>query len=119
MMILGHLMQNSPHWQNIEICLKMVVPNQQALEDAQDNLRDIITRFRLQFKQKVIVAHGEKFCDILKRESSTKDMVMLGLKIPDNDFYNYYEKFKADTKDIPRKIFVLAAQDIEFTDVLN
>lgn len=119
MMILGHLMQNSPHWQNIEICIKMVVPNQQAYQNAKENLRDIISQFRLQFKQKIIVAHGEKFCDILNRESSKKDLVMLGLKTPDNDFKNYYEKFKADTKKIPRKIFVLAAQDIEFSDVLN
>ena len=119
MMILGHLIQHSPHWQNIEICLKMVVPNQNALKDAKNNLNQIITQFRLQFKQKIIVANGESFTDILKRESATKDLVMLGLKKPDSDFENYYKEFKANTKEISRKIFVLAAQDIEFADVLN
>ncbi len=119
MMILGHLIQHSPHWQNIEICLKMVVPNQKALKDAKNNLNQIITQFRLQFKQKIIVANGESFTDILKRESATKDLVMLGLKKPDSDFENYYKEFKANTKEISWKIFVLAAQDIEFADVLN
>jgi hypothetical protein len=44
---------------------------------------------------------------------------MSGLKTHDNDYNNYYKKFKADTKEIQRKILVLAAQDIEFSDGLN
>lgn len=119
MMILGHLMQNSPHWQNVEICIKMVVPNESAMNDAKKNLTDIINQFRLSFKQKVIVAYGKSFHEILKVESAKKDLVLLGLMQPDDNFYSYYNKLKDDTKDLSRKIFVLASQEIDFKDVLS
>ncbi|MGM0407360.1 MAG: Na-K-Cl cotransporter, partial [Bacteroidota bacterium] len=119
MMILGHLMQNSPHWQNVEICIKMVVPNEIAMNDTKKNLNDIINQFRLSFKQKVIVANRKNFYDILKVESAKKDLVMLGLKTPDKHFKDYYNKLKEETQDLHGKIFVLASQEIDFKDVLS
>jgi len=119
MMILGYLIQNSPHWQNIEICIKMVVPSKSALLDTQKNLSNIISDMRINLKSKIIVSEQEKFWDILKQESAKSDLVMLGLKTPDEHFNEYYQKLKEDTRDLHGKIFVLAAQDIEFKDVLN
>lgn len=119
MMILGYLMKNSPHWQQIEICIKMVVPTEDAAKGAKSNLTNLLTDMRVGFNTQVIVSKGRVFWEILKEESAASDMVMLGLKQPDDDFANYYSTLKNNTKDIPNKIFVLASQDIEFTDVLN
>ena len=118
-MVLGYLMQNSPHWQQVEINIKMVVPSKSAADITNNNLTTMLSNMRIGFKTHVIVSKGEVFWDILKRESSKSDLVMLGLKTPDQNFSSYFEKLKSDTKDIKRKIFVLAAQDIEFKDVLT
>ncbi len=115
MMILGYLMKNSPHWQNIEICIKMVVPTEEAAKGANANLTNLLADMRVGFNTQVIVSKGRVFWDILKEESADRDMVMLGLKQPDDDFANYYNTLKQNTKDITNKIFVLASQDIEFT----
>jgi len=119
MMILGYLMYGSPYWQNIKINIKMVVATEEAAMLAQDNLSDMFSKMRVDFNIKVLVSNGGSFWDILKTESASSDLVMLGLKTPDKDFSDYFEKLKENTKQLKKKIFVLASQDIEFRDVLN
>lgn len=119
MMILGYLMYNSPYWNNIKINIKMVVSTHEAAVNTQKNLTEMFSKMRVDFKTKVIVSNGDSFWNILKTESSDSDLVMLGLKTPDEDFSNYFEKLKENTKELKQKIFVLASQDIEFKDVLN
>jgi len=119
MMILGYLMYNSPYWNNIKINIKMVVSTHEAAVNTQKNLTEMFSKMRVDFKTKVIVSNGDSFWNILKTESSDSDLVMLGLKTPDEDFSNYFEKLKENTKELKKKIFVLASQDIEFKDVLN
>lgn len=119
MMILGYLMYNSPYWQNIKINIKMVVATNEAAVNTQKNLTEMFSKMRVDFETKVIVSNGDSFWNILKTESSVSDLVMLGLKTPDENFSNYFEKLKENTKELKQKIFVLASQDIEFKDVLN
>jgi hypothetical protein len=119
MMILGYLMYNSPYWQNIKINIKMVVATNEAALLTQQNLSEMFSKMRVDFNIKVLVSNGDTFWNILKTESSDSDLVMLGIKSPDEDFSNYFEKLKENTKDLKKKIFVLASQDIEFKDVLN
>lgn len=57
--------------------------------------------------------------DILAEESFDSTMVMMGLKRPDNQFYEYYHDLKEKTSSIKNKLYLLAAEDIEFKDVLN
>lgn len=118
-MILGYLMKNSPHWQQIEICIKMVVPTEEAAKGAKQNLTNLLASMRVDFNTQIIVSNDRLFWDILKEESSKSDMVMLGLKQPDANFSSYYNSLKENTKDIQNKIYVLASQDIEFSDVLH
>jgi solute carrier family 12 (sodium/potassium/chloride transporter), member 2 len=119
MMILGYLMYGSPYWQNIKINIKMVVATDEAALMAQDNLSEMFSKMRVDFNIKVLVSNGGNFWDILKTESANSDLVMLGLKTPDKDFSDYFEKLKENTKQLKQKIFVLASQDIEFKDVLT
>lgn len=119
MMILSYLIKNSPHWQHVNVCIKMVVQSEEAAKGARENLTNILTGMRVGFKTQVLVSNGKVFWDILKEESADSDMVMLGLKHPDSKFAEYYKQLKENTKSIKNKIFVLASQDIEFTDILN
>ncbi|MFC2096382.1 Na-K-Cl cotransporter [Bacteroidota bacterium] len=119
MMILGYLMHNSPYWQNIKINIKMVVNSDEAAQGASRNLKNRLSGMRVNFNTKVLVSKGESFWNIINHESANSDLVMLGLKTPDDDFAEYFEKLKVNTKSLNKKIFVLASQDIEFKDVLS
>ena len=43
----------------------------------------------------------------------------MGLAMPEDDFKAYYSTLKERTRHLPTKVFVLAAQDIEFEEVLS
>ena len=119
MMIIAHLIKTSPRWREINVCVKMVLPNEESAKGARENLRKIIDEMRISFQYKVIVSNNRSFWDIFAEESKDSTMVMMGLKTPDENFSDYYKKFKENTKAIKNKIFFLAAELIEFEDVLN
>ena len=119
MMILSYLVKNSPHWQQVNVCIKMVVKTEEAAKGTRENLGNLLSGMRVGFNTQVIVSNGRVFWEILNEESKDSDMVMLGLKAPDKDFASYYQQLKENTKEIENKIFVLASQDIEFSDILN
>ena len=119
MMIVGHLINTSPRWHDTEICVKMVLPSEEAAKGARENLEKIIMEMRVAFDYKVIVSEDRVFWDIFAEESKDSTMVMMGLKTPDESFNEYYKKLKENTNAIKNKVFFLAAEHIEFKDVLN
>ena len=119
MMIIAHLIKTSPRWQNIQVCVKMVVASEEAAKGTRENLKKILLEMRVDFDYEVIVSQGRRFWDILQEESKDSTMVMMGLKVPDEDFAAYYKQLKENTKAIKNKVFLLASQLIEFEDVLN
>lgn len=119
MMILGYLMHSSPYWRDIQVNIKMLVKTDDAANIARKNLTELLSGMRINFNTKVLVSKKESFWEILKIESAISDLVMLGLKAPDENFGHYFDQLKENTKNLKKKIFVLASQDIEFKDVLN
>ncbi len=118
MMILAHLMQTSLSWQASQVRLRMVVPNTHAEAGALENLKKIVSQIRTDFTPEIIVANGRPFHEILEQYSSAADLVMLGLAPPDGNFGTYYQGLRNRTKNLPSTIFVLAAEEIAFGDVL-
>ena len=45
-------------------------------------------------------------------------MLFRGLAIPDDGFADYYARMQALTEHLPSAVFVLAAQDVAFAEVL-
>lgn len=119
MMILGHLLKNSLNWQQVQINIKMAVPSREAAEKAEENLSSLLSRMRIGFQYQILVSGGEDFWTILNRESAESDLVMMGLALPEENFEEYYGKLKERTRHLPTKVFVLAAQDIKFEEVLS
>ena len=119
MMIIAHLIKTSPRWQNIQVCVKMVVASEEAAKGTRENLKKILLEMRVDFDYEVIVSQGRRFWDILQEESKDSTMGMMGLKVPDEDFAAYYKQLKENTKAIKNKVFLLASRLIEFEDVLN
>ena len=119
MMIIAHLLSTSPRWRNINVCVKMVVASEEAANGTRENLKKILLEMRVGFDYEVIVSKGRTFWDILELESQESTMVMMGLKVPDENFNDYYKQFKLNTRAIKNKVFFLASQHIEFNDILN
>lgn len=119
MMIVAHMVQTSPRWHDIHVCVKMMVDSEEAAMNARENIQNILTKIRVDFNHKVIVSEGRSFWDVLVTESQNSTMVMMGLKEPDASFDVYYSDLKEKTKAIKNKLFLLAAEEINFEDILN
>ena len=103
-MIVAHLIRTSPRWQNINVCVKMVVASEEAAIGTRENLKNILLEMRVAFDYDIIVSQGRRFWDILEAESKDSTMVMMGLKVPDENFSDYYEQLKENTKVIKNKV---------------
>jgi amino acid transporter len=118
MMILAYLISQDPKWQKVSITVKMMVPSEAAAHDAKANLSQIIDNMRIPFQHKVIVNDQTNFWTLLKQESQSADLIMLGLAEPNENFLAYYEQLSERTQGLPATMFVLASQEIAFEEIL-
>jgi len=119
MLILAYLLQSSIRWQHARVRLKMVVPSEEAAEDARRNLAIMAERTRTGAEPVVLVSNGKPFFDILKESSSDADLVLMGIARPrEGTFEEYYVNLREKTKTLPSTVFVLAAEEIAFREVL-
>ncbi|HMB91784.1 MAG TPA: hypothetical protein VKP65_13110 [Rhodothermales bacterium] len=118
MMILAYLVQTDLSWPQAQVHLKMVVPNESAAERARANLRPTIAQLRTGAELDVIVGNGRPFDEILHTTSKDADLVFMGMAAPQDDFTAYYEQLRARTDGLPSTVYVLAAEEIAFRDVL-
>jgi solute carrier family 12 sodium/potassium/chloride transporter 2 len=120
MMLLSYLLRTSMDWRRARVCVKLVVPNREAADAAGANLRSIIEGLRIGAEADVLVGRREDFPRILRETSADADLVFLGLAPPDKvpDFTAYYEKLQRTTAGLPPTAFVLAAEDLDFAEVL-
>lgn len=119
MLILAYLLRTSWRWRDANVRLNLVVPNDTARDSAEQNLNQIVKGLRIGAVPRVIVADGRSFDDILTTTSRTADLVFLGLAAPGEDFCDYYLDLKKRTASLPTTMFVLASEDLEFSEVLQ
>ncbi len=119
-MLLSYLLRTSLRWQNAEVCVKLVVPDEAAAESARANLQAIIAGLRIGAEAEVIVGRREEFPTILRRASADADLIFMGLAEPGAvpDFTAYYEKTQAMVSGLPTTAFVLASENLDFAEVL-
>jgi len=118
MMILAYLLKTSISWRNATVRLWMVVPTESAAKDARANLNEIVERIRTGAVPRVVIANGRSFDSILHESSRDADLVFLGMAEPDGNFVSYYEQLRKRTEGLPSTIFVLAAEEVAFREVL-
>ena len=119
MLILAYLLQNSMEWRDAEVRLKMVVPNEEAAREARKNLAAMAERTRTGAKPIVLASEGRPFFDLLQESSKDADLVLMGIARPKpGKFEKYYSELRERTEGLPTTIFVLAAEEIAFREVL-
>ena len=118
MMILAYMLRNSIAWKQATVTIKMMVPTEAAAEGIRTNLDGMISNMRINFERKIIISNDRPFWEVLHEESDRADLVMLGLAEPEDDFLTYYETLSERTQGLPATMFVLAAQEIAFKEIL-
>ncbi|MEX0724056.1 MAG: Na-K-Cl cotransporter [Gracilimonas sp.] len=118
MMILAYLLQSSRSWLDAEVRIKMMVPNQQAADDAQSNINRVVSKLRTGAKAEIIVSNGRTFDEVLRESSGDADLIFMGMAEPDENFTDYYETIQKRIKGLPTTIMVLAGEEISFGEVL-
>ncbi len=120
MKILSYLLQTSLPWRESEVFLKMVTPNEEAAESARRNLTPVVDQLRTGASLDVVVAQGRSFDDILHESSRNADLIFLGMREPaeTDDYVDYYRLLRERTEELPTTVFVLAAEEIAFGEVL-
>ncbi|MBA3895385.1 MAG: amino acid permease [Gemmatimonadales bacterium] len=118
MMLLAYLLRTGVDWSGAEVHVKLVAPNAQAAESAQANLESIIASLRIGAVARVIIADGRPFPLVLRQSSEDADLIFLGVAEPDENFAAYYTKLHAMVLGLPSCIFVLAGQEVAFSEVL-
>ena len=119
MLLLAYLLRTDINWRNARIYLKLVVADAAAAAAAKDNLNDFSKSLRIDVIPKVIVADGRPFDEILQQSSGNSDLVFLGMAAPSEGFTEYYEKLQEKVVDMPSTVFVLAAPDFAFGELLT
>ncbi|UCC24670.1 MAG: hypothetical protein JSU98_13180 [Gemmatimonadales bacterium] len=120
LMILGYLLRTSLPWRGAEVRLKMVVPTEKAAEGARSNLDGVAAATRTGLRPQVLVSGGRPFQEILRESSTGADLVLMGMRAPTGDerYVEYYQRLQRETRGLPMTLFVLAAEEVAFRDVL-
>ncbi|RMH22894.1 MAG: amino acid permease [Gemmatimonadetes bacterium] len=118
MMIFAYLLRTSLMWRNVRVRVKMIVPSEAAAEEARVNLTRLIEETRTGAEPHVLVGQGRPFHEVLRQSSADADLIFLGMAEPDDDFRGYYERLLERTEGLPATAFVLAAEEIAFSEVL-
>jgi len=118
MTILAYLLRTSLPWRTAEVRLKMVVPTEAALQPARANLQQLVEGTRTGAHSEVLAAAGRDFEDILRTSSRDADLIFLGMAAPAEEFTGYYELLQRRAKGLPTTVFVLAAEDVAFGEML-
>ncbi len=118
MKILAYLLQSGLDWPEAELRVKIVVPNEAAATDVRSNLTSVLDRTRTGATLDVIIGNDAPFYEILHTSSADADVVFLGMATPSENFADYYRTLRARTEGLPSTVFVLAAEEIGFEEVL-
>ncbi|WP_412060743.1 Na-K-Cl cotransporter [Rubrivirga sp. IMCC45206] len=120
MVLLAYLLSTSLDWRGSTVRVLMVAPNEAAAAQMRTSVGERLRLTRTGAELEVILAADRPFGQILRETSADADLVMLGLAPPTDDgFVDYYTALRARTADLPATLFVLAAEDIAFGEVLE
>ena len=118
MILLTHMLQSSRRWYDADITVKMVIDNEKAIENIKKNISQIMKKIRIDAKIEIIVSNGRSFKEILHDSSKDVDLIIMGMKVPDENFTEYYGVIQKRLEDLPTTAMVLAGEELSFGEVL-
>ncbi|CAN5621683.1 Na-K-Cl cotransporter [soil metagenome] len=119
MLVLAYLLRTNVDWADAEVRLKLAVKSDEAAETVGRDLGELIKELRIgAIHLDVIVAGRRPFPEVLREASADADIVFLGMAAPAENFREYYDRLQKMSEGLPPTAFVLAAGNLEFSEVL-
>ncbi len=121
MLMLAYLLRTDIEWRNAQIYLKLVVQDEAAAQAARQNLEELISVSRIKAEPIVIIGGDRPFEQILHESSASADLVFLGMARPTEhpNFKEYYTALQERVQPLPSTVFVLAAPNYAFAEVIG
>jgi amino acid transporter len=121
---LAYQIQKSPIWKQSKLILKTIVDTDGERDAAKERLESFIDEQRIPAEADVLIKDQPSFYDIIRNSSSNAGLVFMGMRPPKPDetyeeYGQYYGGLMEATKNMPPLAFVLAAEKIEFRQVIG
>ncbi len=99
----------------------MMVPTEEATDNVRSNLEPTVKRMRTGAKLEVLVGNGRSYQEVVHESSVEADLIFMEIASPEEseDFTAYYEKLRASMEDMPSTVFFLAAEPMDFKEILS
>ncbi|MCF7847718.1 MAG: hypothetical protein K9M45_02620 [Kiritimatiellales bacterium] len=124
MLTLAYLIKQSPVWRESQLVVKTIVAGEEERGAAQERLETFIEEQRLPATAQVIVRQEQSTFDLIRQSSSDSSLVFMGMRPPKQDetideYSQYYGNLIDATGGMPSLALVLAAENIEFRQVIG
>jgi hypothetical protein len=124
MLTLAYQIQKSAIWKQSTLMLKNIVAKEEDREAAQERLETFIEEQRIPAGADVLVKDQPGFLDIIRHASADAGLVFMGMRPPGEtesveEYSGYYGNLMEACRGMPPLAFVLAAEDIEFRQVIG
>jgi amino acid transporter len=124
MLTLAYQIQKSSVWKQSKLILKTIVETEDERGAARERLESFIEEQRIPAEADVLIKRLPSFYDIIRQSSADAGLVFMGMRKPGDDesiedYSHYYEQLMQATKELPLLALVLAAEAIEFRQVIG
>jgi len=121
---LAYQIQKSPIWEQSKLVLKTIVETEEEREAAKERLDTFIEEQRIPAESEVLIKRLPSVFDIIRQSSAEAGLVFMGMRPPGEeetieDYSRYYGNLMETTKGMPPLALVLAAEKIEFRQVIG
>ena len=121
---LAYQIQKSPVWHESKLIVKTIVSSDAEREAAVERLETYLEEQRIPAEARVRVKDERSYYDIIRKTSENAGLVFMGMRPPlenetHEEYGRYYANLMGATNDMPPLAFVLAAEDIEFRQVIG
>ncbi|HSR87315.1 MAG TPA: hypothetical protein VLL07_00045, partial [Pontiella sp.] len=124
MLTLAYQIQKSSIWKQSKLVIKTIVASEEELESAKTRLDTFIEEQRIPAETEVLIKHHAGYFDMIRMSSADAGLVFMGMRPPREDesiedYGRYYGTLIETTKNMPPLAFVLAAEPIEFQQLIG
>ena len=121
---LAYQIQKSPIWKESKLVLKTIVEHEEERAQAKERLELFIEEQRIPAEADVLIKRLPSFFDIIRQSSAGAGLVFMGMRPPNEgesheEYGHYYGNLMETTKEMPPLALVLAAEAIEFRQVIG
>jgi amino acid transporter len=121
---LAYQIQKSPVWRESRLVVKTIAATSDERDAALERLKSFIEEQRIPAEAEVLIKDQPSFYDIIRQSSTGAGLVFMGMRPPGGEetveaYGRYYGNLMEATKEMPPLAFVLAAEAIEFRQVIG